>query len=199
MKKILLILPFLLVALTVFGINIRITWNPQTIQPTFYTLYWGNSSYNYTNSINVQTNECTVSNLQANTIYYFAGTETIGTSTSLYSVQLVVGPNPVSTNQLYIGDELVYGNSLSTLETNFVELESFNGYNQNTYFAGSLVINANPFFNMNSAGDNATYLAEQISWGPSLSSITVDTIPVFTDLNIGDYFSSSLIITNQSF
>jgi hypothetical protein len=197
MKKLFLIFPLLLITLVTFAVNVNFSWT-SVVQPSFYTLYWGPSSYFYTNSINVQTNECTVSNLLANTIYYFAATETIGSSTSLYSRQLIIGPNPVGTSSLYLDSEIVYGGALNSLQTNIVELECFNGNNPNIFFGGNLIINPNPFFNMNTAGDNATYLAEQITWGDSLFDTVTDTIPVFTDLNIGNFYSSSILITNQS-
>ena len=198
MKKIFLVLLFLLVGFSSYTENVTFSWSPYPVVPQFYTLSWGPSSYNFTNSVQCSTNCVTVSNLLSNTIYYFTVTVTENNQTSLFSRQLIIGPNPVGTNSLYIDSQLVYGSNLSSLQTNLVELESFNGYNPGTFFAGSLIINNNPLFNMNTAGDNATYLGEQIIYGTSLFNTVTDTIPVFIDLNIGNFYSSSIVLTNNS-
>lgn len=183
-----------------FSNNLFLTWNPSPVIPDYYTVYCGPSSYFYTNSVEVNTNYYIATNLEDNVIYYFSITVTKFGNQSAFSVQAVVGPNQITTNNiLYIGSELVYGPNLNNLSTNITELQVMGGYNPNTFFGSSLLITNAPLFNMANEGVGPNYLGQNIMWGSNLSQITTNLVGFFIDTNNNDYYNSSLILTNQSF
>ena len=182
--------------------GVGLMWNPSPdVEVTGYKIYWGTSSHNYSNALDVgNVTNVVISNTNfiLNGVYYFAATAYDTNTESDFSNEVMWTNTPL--NITYVGVRVDYGVSLTSINSQQVMVMSVT--NQPGYFYNeSLIITNNPFVGVRpSDGNNYIYIGTTIQYGGGLTTLTNGTFPLITFTNPpAYYYRSSLILTNNPF
>jgi hypothetical protein len=211
--KIKIFLILFLFIISSFADSVTLTWIPDSVDTTNvsgYNLYCGSSSGNYTNSIDVgNTNTFVVKNIQSTTFFALKTYDALGDESDFSNEAIYIvntnTPLPTTNPTIYLGVRLDYGTSLVNLNSIAIPLESMINPPNGQFYRASLIITNKSFLNMppitNGNTNNYVFLGERLDYGTSLANLSSDTIGILVRTNppIGEFYRSSLIITNNSF
>ena len=166
--------------------NVTLAWNKSTDPIVVgYNIYYGGSSGNYTNEVNINninTTNVTISGFVTGVTYYFAATAyaASGLESAFSSEVVYTIPNPSTNIITYIGVKVDYGPDLVTLSsTSLMVLQITNdpGY----FYGESLIITNNPFVGTSPVDTNQyVYLGTLIQYGTNLVNLNSTTLPLTT-------------------
>lgn len=189
----------LLVACSVFGYGVNLTWSPSPdATVSGYNVYFGNSSGVYSFKVNAgNTNSVNISDITS-PVTYFAATayDTNGDESTFSNEAIWTNTSPV-----YLGEKVDFGTNIANLSSESIMTMVDDGTIGNFYSA-QLVQTNNPVNGSHpNDGNYYVYICQQLNYGKSLTNMTSKVYNLFTVTNPpdGQLYRGQLVITNNPF